>query len=93
MYNPLPHDFRDRPHRWWYNLLVFLKIQTVKPVCCEKFRKEGVMQACKGCATRYDKQSSDGFYRCLGRHARMRVPKTALPSIGHRLVSDDPAKK
>ncbi len=78
MYNDLPADFRDRPHRWFYNLLVLLRIQTVKQVCCEKFRREGVMQACKGCATRYDKQSSNKWYRFLGRIARLR-PLKAIP--------------
>jgi len=78
-YNKLPPDFRDRPHRWFFNLLVLLRIQTVKPVCCEKFRKPEIMQACKGCATRYDKQSSNGFYRCLGRIAKPRPAKPVIP--------------
>ncbi|MCC6563942.1 hypothetical protein IT087_03545 [Candidatus Uhrbacteria bacterium] len=82
--NPLPSDFRDRPHRWFWNLLVFLRIRQVKAVCCESFRKPlkgrdpstslgmtGV--ACKGCATLYDKESSSWFYRSLARIAKRRV--------------------
>jgi len=79
MYRDIPSDFRDRPHRWWYNLLVLLRIQAIKPVCCEKFRRPGVMLACKGCAVRYDKNSSGGFYRFLARIARSRHKKISIP--------------
>ncbi len=72
MYNALPPDFRDRPHRWYYNLLVLLRIQTVKPACCLKYKKEGVQQACKGCSLRYDKQSTSAIYRLLSRIAKPR---------------------
>ncbi len=71
--NPLPPDFRDRPHRWFWNLLVLLRIRQVKVTCCESFRKEGKMRACKGCATLYDTQSPSWFYRSLARIAKRRV--------------------
>jgi hypothetical protein len=73
--NPLPPDFRDRPHRWFWNILVALRIHPVKQACCEKFRKPEIMQACKGCATRYDKQSTSMFYRFIARRAKVRAPK------------------
>jgi hypothetical protein len=73
MYNDLPTDFRDRPHRWFYNLLVLLRIKQVKAVCCESFRKEGKMRACKGCATVYDKQSVNPLYRFIAKYAKTRT--------------------
>jgi hypothetical protein len=75
MFTSLPPDFRDRPllQRWWVNLLVLLRIKQVKAVCCESFRKEGKMRACKGCPTVYDKQSSRWMYRVLARIAKRRV--------------------
>lgn len=69
---PLPPDFRDRPHRWFWNIMVALRIRPVKQVCCESFRKEGKMRACKGCATLYSPDSSSLFYRTLFRFARKR---------------------
>jgi phosphoheptose isomerase len=78
MHNSLPPDFRDRPRhvRWFMNLLVLLRIKAVKTTCCESFRKEGKMVACKGCATVYDTNSKHFLYRFLGRHAKRRLAKT-----------------
>jgi hypothetical protein len=73
MSNPLPPDFRDRPHRWFWNLLVLLRIRKVKAVCCESFRNPEKMRACQGCATLYDKNSSSWWYRFIARHAKRRV--------------------
>lgn len=72
-WTPLPSDFVDRPRlvRWWINLLVFLRIRSVKVTCCESFRKGKF--ACKGCATLYNTQSSSRVYRFLGRIAKRRT--------------------
>lgn len=74
MRTPLPSDFIDRPRlmRWWINLLVILQIKQVKVTCCESFRKEGKMVACKGCATRYDTNSTSWVYRWIARIAKRR---------------------
>jgi hypothetical protein len=76
MYKKLPADFRDRPHRWYWNILVFLGLKEVKAVCCESFRKPEKMRACKGCATRYDKESASPFYRFIAKHAKIRAEVT-----------------
>lgn len=71
--NELPSDFVDRPRleRWWINLLVFLRLRTIKTACCESFRKDGKV-ACKGCPTIYDRNSSRWVYRLIGRVAKRR---------------------
>ena len=80
----LPPDFpggagpgsawRDRPHRWFWNIMVALRIRPVKAVCCQSFRNPAKMRACKGCATLYDKNSSSWLYRTIARLARRRAP-------------------
>lgn len=73
MRTPLPPDFVDRPfwQRRWIDLLVFLHIKSVKTVCCESFRKGKL--ACKGCATLHDVNSTNPWYRFLGRWAKRRL--------------------
>ena len=70
----LPTDFRDRPRleRWWINVLILLRIRTIKRVCCESFRNPQKMMACKGCATLYDPNSAHWFYRLAARVGKLR---------------------
>ena len=88
--NDLPSDFRDRPRfeRWWINVLVALRIKTVKAECCESFRKVDKMRACKGCATLYDRNSSSPFYRLLARMAKRRPPKLKAVLLSPQSMSD-----
>ena len=77
---PLPSDFRDRPklQRWWINLLILLRIRTIKAECCESFRKVDKMMCCKGCPTLYDLNSTRWTYRVLARLGKKRPPKPTL---------------
>jgi|GEM_PF-2097471 len=83
----LPADFRDQPkrQRWWINILVLLHLQPIKPVCCEKFRKQVKVShaphpdremrlgvACKGCATLYSPESDRWLYRFLAKIGKKR---------------------
>jgi hypothetical protein len=72
---PLPPDFIDRPFwkRRLADLLILLHRKPVKAICCESFRKGKV--ACKGCATLYDRQSSNIWYRFIARHAKRLSPR------------------
>lgn len=65
MRNPLPPDFRDRPHRWFWNVMILFRRRQIKAECCESFRKVDKMRACKGCPTRYDRNSPSLWYRFL----------------------------
>lgn len=75
MRTPLPPDFVDRPfwQRRLADLLVLLHRKPVKAVCCESFRKGKV--ACKGCATVYDRQSTNPWYRFIARYAKRLSPR------------------
>lgn len=77
---PLPPDFKDHPRleRWVINALVLLRLRAVKAECCESFRKEGKMIACKGCPTLYDKNSESWVYRMIARLAKRRSSTPAL---------------
>ncbi|PIP60320.1 hypothetical protein COX00_03830 [Candidatus Uhrbacteria bacterium CG22_combo_CG10-13_8_21_14_all_47_17] len=71
----LPSDFRDRPklQRYWINFLVLIGRQKIKIVCCDSYRVEGKMRACKGCPRIYNQNASGWFYRFLARVGKKKV--------------------
>ncbi|MEK9156900.1 MAG: GrpB family protein [Patescibacteria group bacterium] len=65
----LPPEFNDRSFvsRLWADILILTRKKKIKAVCCESYKEEGKMRACKGCPNVYREDSPSAWRRFLAK--------------------------